>query len=330
MNRILSPNKLNEPIVEHVHRDFTTFNPEWTIRKALASLQSRDIGERIVYFYVVDQDNRVMGVVPTRRLLISPHDRRIRDIMVADVLTIPASATVLDACELFMHHRYLALPVTDDEKRLVGVVDINLFTDEVMTTAERRESDRAFQLIGVHVALGRQVSTWVSFKDRFPWLLCNIVGGILCAMLAGRYESFLDHVIVLALFIPVVLALGESVSMQSMALTLPVLQHRRVHPLVLWVNLRKEFLTAAMLGLASGALVGLIASAWRGDATVGLAIGASICLAVITACLLGVAIPAGVRVMRGDPRIAAGPIVLAVADLATLLFYFNIAGWLLG
>jgi magnesium transporter len=217
----------------------------------------------------------------------------------------------------------------DNDGRLVGVIDINLFADEVMTSVERRESERAFQLIGVHAALGRRVSSWVSFKDRFPWLLCNIVGGILCAFMVGRYEAFLDSVIVLALFIPVVLALGESVSMQSMAITLPALQHRRLHPAVLWSNLSKEFVTSAMLGGACGIMVGLIEFVWRGQLLVAIAIASSICLAMITACLLGVAIPATVRALRGDPRIAAGPIVLAIADLATILFYFSIAGWLL-
>ncbi len=330
MSRTIGLQHLNEPIADHVHREVVTLRPESTVAEALADLQSRSIGERIIYFYVVDREGRLLGVVPTRRLLTGSQARQIRDIMVPDVLTIAKDDTVLDACELFLEHRYLALPVVDEDNRLFGVVDINLFADEVITSVERRESERAFQLIGVHAALGRRVSYWVSFKDRFPWLLCNIAGGILCALLVARYEAFLDSAIVLALFIPVVLALGESVSMQSMALTLPALHHRRVHLSMLWNNLSKEFVISVMLGGASGSLVGLIELVWRKDLLVAVAIACSICLAVITACLLGVVIPVAVRALRGDPRIAAGPIVLALADLATILFYFSIAGRLLG
>jgi magnesium transporter len=169
----------------------------------------------------------------------------------------------------------------------------------------------------------------VGFRNRFPWLLCNIGGGIICAFLAGLYESFLDSVIVLALFIPVVLALAESVSVQSMTITLQSLHGRRVG----WRNTLRavtaEFLTAVLLGSASGLLVGLVALVWKRQPAVAAAIGASICLAIITACLLGILLPTALRAFR-DPKIASGPIVLATADVATLLFYFNLAGLMLG
>lgn len=326
----LGAGNLHEPVTAHVRKDFTVLRADATVGETLAELRTRNLGEKIVYFYVTDREGRLVGVVPTRKLLMTPPQESVSSIMVRDVVAIPEQASVLEACELFIRHRFLAFPVTDGLGRIVGVVDVNLFTDEAMTTVEQHQAERVFQLLGMHVALGRKVAAWRSFMDRFPWLLCNIAGGIICAFIASFYEAFLDTVIILALFIPVVLALSESVSMQSMTLTLASLEHQKIHWLRFWVNLRKEFATAVMLGAGSGATVGVVAWAWRASPPVALALGGSICLAMLTSCLLGVAIPTVVRALRRDPRIAAGPIVLATADVATLVFYFNLSGWLIG
>ena len=329
MSRVLGPKHLDEPIITHARRDYVALRSDQTVGQALETLRSKDIGEKIVYFYVVDGNGKLVGVVPTRRLLMTGPQVPIAEIMVDRVASIPATASVLTACEFFIQYRFLAFPVVDDESRLVGIADVSLFTDEVMGLAEKRSAERAFQIIGVNVALGRRVSGWVSFKDRFPWLLCNIAGGLLCALLAGLFESLLDAAVVLALFIPVVLALGESVSIQSMTLTLAALQQERVDWTSLLRSLRKELVTAMLLGAGSGLLVAGVALVWKGESMVAGAIGLSILLSVVTASLLGVLVPTAVHAFRGDPRIAAGPISLASTDMATILLYFSLAGWFL-
>lgn len=326
---LLGPQNLDDPVLRHLSRDIVPLSQDQTVGQALAALRSQHIGEKIVYFYVVDGDGRLVGVVPTRRLLMSEPDARITDIMVDRVAAIPASATVLDACEYFILHRFLAFPVVDDERRLLGTVEVSLFTDEVLGMAEKRSAESAFQIIGVHVALGRKASPWASFKDRFPWLLCNMTGGIACATLIWAYTHVLEAGVVLAMFIPVVLALSESVSIQSMTITLQSLHQERVNWRLLARSLAREFLVAALLGAVSGLVVGGICWIWGGRLIVAVAIVTSILLGMITACLLGVAVPGAVRAMRRDPQIAAGPVVLAAADVASLLFYFSLAGLVL-
>ena len=207
----------------------------------MADLRSRTIGEKIVYFYVNNPEGRLVGVVPTRRLLMSDPTTRIESIMVGHVVAVPSSATVLTACELLARHRLRALPVVDGDGKMLGVVDITMFTEELSDVAERHASEDAFQLIGIKIQSARERSPWIGFRYRFPWLLCNIVGGISCAFLIGRYEAFLDSVIVLALFIPVVLSLSESVSIQSTTITLQSLHQGCLNWGVLIRALRKEF-----------------------------------------------------------------------------------------
>lgn len=330
MAKSVSEDRLDRPVLEFLRRDFVALRSDLTVQEALAALRSQQLSERVVYLYVVDPGGKLVGVVPTRTLLTGALEARLESVMQPHVVTLPASATLLLACELFVMHRLLAFPVVDEEGRLLGLVDVSLFTDEMFDLSERRAADDVFQLIGVRLALSGGTSTWASFKRRFPWLLCNVLGGIACALLVGQYEAFLDTVIVLAVFIPVVLAVAESVSMQSMTLTLQALHQRHVDWRFFGHAVVSEFGTAGMLGLGSGTIVGLVALLWKHVPAVAIAIGGTILVSVVTACVLGVVLPAGVRALRGDPRIAAGPIVLAVADLATLLLYFNLAGLLLG
>jgi magnesium transporter len=324
-----APDNLDRPITAYVRSDFVSLHADQTVAQTLRALRGQNLGERVVYFYVVDGDGRLVGVLPTRRLLMAAEETRLADIMQRNVLSVPATATLLLACEMFVMHRLLAFPVVGDAQKLVGIIDVSLFTDEIFDLSERHSADDLFQLVGVRLAQSRNAKPWIGFRRRFPWLLCNVAGGLACAFLAGLYESFLDSAIILALFIPIVLALAESVSMQSMTLTLQAMHGAQVD----WAFLRRivgrEFLTAALLGAGTGLLVGVVSYTWRATGLVAVAIAGTIVLSVVSACLLGVLPPAGVRACRGDPRIAAGPVVLAVADVATLLLYFNLAGVLL-
>ena len=144
-----------------------------------------------------------------------------------------------------------------------------------------------------------------------------------------NYRMTIERAIVLAMFIPVVLALAESVSIQSITLTLqrlhaPVFTRRRFLS-----ALATDVATAFLLGAVCGGVAGIVAWTWKGSGLIAAAIGGVIWISMITACALGIVLPTALRALRRDPKVAAGPIVLATADLATLLFYFNLSGILL-
>jgi magnesium transporter len=318
---------LDEPLFGHLRRDFTALLLNQTVGSALEQLRKEPLGERIVYFYVVDDNGKLVGVVPTRRLLMARLDTPLGDVMVGEPATLPTWATVRDASDLFIKRRLLALPVVDTLGHLHGIADVSMFTGDIANLRDAAPDQDIFQLIGVH--LSPNATPWRAFLQRFPWLLSNIAGGLVAATVCSFYEPLLDAVIVLALFIPVVLALAESVSVQSVSLTLQSFHGTKVDWAFLRAALGRELVTACLLGLASGGVVGGIAGLWQRRPLVGLAVGGTIALSMATAALLGVALPGALRALRRDPRIASGPIVLALADLATLLFYFNLAGNLL-
>jgi magnesium transporter len=320
---------LQAPITAYVRKDFPQLRDNMTVREALDFIRQQGVGEQIVYFYVVDNQERLVGVLPTRRLLTAPLDQRLADSMVRQIVAIPSTATVLDSCEMFVMHKFLAFPVVDDQRRIIGIVDVNLFRDEIFGIAEHEKMDEVFEVLGFHVSQVRDASPIRAFRYRFPWLLTNIASGTICALLAGAYELTLAKSIVLAFFLTLVLGLGESVSIQSMSVTIQAL--RAIRPSLAWFlkSLRREVGTALLLDAACGLVVGLIVWVWQSAPLAATVIGGSIFLTLCAACFFGLAIPSLLHWLKLDPKIAAGPITLALTDIATLLFYFNLGSVML-
>jgi magnesium transporter len=199
----------------------------------------------------------------------------------------------------------------------------------VLDLAEREKMDEVFEALGFRVSQVRQASPARAFRFRFPWLLANIGSGTACALLAGAYEMTLAKSLVLAFFLTMVLGLSESVSIQSMTVTIQALRGTR--PTWRWYfnAFRRETGTALLLGAASGGLVGLIVWLWRGAGVAAMVIGSSLLLALGAACFFGLSIPTLLHALKLDPKIAAGPVTLALTDIFTLLFYFSLAAWVL-
>src|SRR5438270_9528926 len=124
---VLTEAHLSDPVTRHMRPDFPRLSLHLTVGAALDWLRHHPPPGRIIYFYVVDDQDRLQGVVPTRRLVLSPPDKPVAEIMVRQVVALPDHATVLDACEFFIQHRYLAFPVVDEGRRLVGQVDVDLY-----------------------------------------------------------------------------------------------------------------------------------------------------------------------------------------------------------
>jgi magnesium transporter len=319
---------LDDPITRHMRTEFARLHIDQTIGDALSAIRTNPPSSRVTYFYVVDDEGRIRGVVPVRRLLLSPLDKRVEEIMVREVITLPKNATVLDACDFFILHRLLAFPVVDKDRRILGVVDVELYTDELIDLDRTERHNDLFQLIGVHLAEAQQSSV-VAFRRRFPWLLANVAGGILAAFLSGIFQADLEKTVALAIFIPVVLALSESVSIQSVSLAIQLLHGRRPTIQAILGKLRSEAITGLFLGIASATAVGFVAILWLGRVRVVVALLGAILGGVTCAAVIGMSIPNLLRFFQREPRVAAGPIALAFTDIVTLLVYFSLARWLL-
>ena len=324
------PSHLHDPVANHMRTDFARLSPQQTVGEAIRAAREQPPTGRIIYFYVLDEEDRLVGVVPTRQLLLSEEHILISEIMIQRVVAIPTSATVLDACEFFLLHRLLAFPVVDVERGMLGVVDVDLYTHELADLDRREDLDDLFQLIGVHFQESQSRSPVAFFASRFPWLVANITGGLVAAFLSGLFQEELERAVALAMFIPVVLALAESVSIQSVSIALQRLHGRPPTVASLLRDVRTEAGTGFLLGAASASAVTIVALAWLGQGPVMLALLGGITGGVVAASVIGVSIPNVLRLLSREPQVAAGPISLAATDMVTLTIYLCLARWLLG
>jgi len=319
---------LQDSVTAHMRADFALIRQDQTVAEALASLRASQPTGRVIYFYVADATGKLVGVLPARRLLLADAGTPVAGVMVKRVLAIPQTATVLDACEFFTLYKLLAFPIVDADRRMIGLIDVDLYTDERHELDPEDDHDDLFQLIGVHLQPADRGKVWAGFRSRFPWLLCNLAGGLLAAFLSDIYQDVATLAVVTP-FIPMVLALSESVAIQSVSLTVGVMHKGRPT----WRSFRKglgrELAVGLMLGAGCGLLVATIALIWMGKPLVGLGLFVGITGGVAGAACVGMALPVLLRLLKRDPSVASGPIALAAADTIALLLYFNLARLLL-
>src|SRR3989440_6528147 len=288
MNDAIGSPDFNSLIVDHARKDMPLLDASMSVGHALDRIRREGVGERVIYFFAIDAEQRLVGVLPTRRLLTAPLETRLEEIMVRRVVAIPASATVLEACEFFVLYKFFAFPVVDSKRRVIGVVDVSLFAEEMLEMGEREEerrsvahvADDVFEALGFRLAQVRGASPGRGVRYPFPWLVATVGAGTACALLAGAFETTLAGSLVIAFFLTMVLGLNESVSMQSMTLTIQALRANTLTRRWFLHNLRREIVTAVLLGLACGILDGAIGWIWRQDPKGAAALGTSIAVSL--------------------------------------------------
>jgi magnesium transporter len=330
MSKAAHMNDLDDPVMRHARTDFVAIRADKTVKEVLDEIRTTTMAGTFFYLYVVDEADRLAGVIQTRRLLTSPLDSRADSIMAKSVIAIPDTFTLLDACEFFVLHKFLAFPVVDANRRILGVVDVSLFTEEMFDIEEREQIHSVFETLGVSLSEVRSQSVWSVFRYRFPWLLATIVTGTACAFLVGAFQATLAKSLILAFFMTLVLGLGESVSMQAMAITVHLLHHENTREGWYWKVLKRELKRTFLLGMACASIVGCIAVGWQKDLLSGVVIACGILASQLLAGFLGVSIPVLLHQLRLDLRVASGPATLAVTDVCTIAVYFSLGAMVLG
>jgi magnesium transporter len=265
-------------------------------------------------------------VLPARNLVLTPGGTKVEDIMIRNIVMLHKKETLFDALELFAMHRLLAIPVVDDERKFLGIVEVSLYTEEVFDLAQNRQLNEVFQLVGLHIEQHKQGAPLKGFKLRMPWLLSNITGGLICAAMGSLFEHTVQKVVLIALFIPLILTLAESIAVQSMTLSIEQAVARRKFA----GQLGQEAATALLLGGCTAVIVGVVSLFWRGPWKATAVIAGAVCAAMILASLLGQTVPKVIHALKLNPRIASGPITLAVVDVVTILVYLGGATLVLG
>lgn len=289
-----------------------------TVERALEVIRSGGRADTSSYIYIVDASGRLSGVAPLRGLLLARPQDAVRSIMVRDVTRLGAEAPLEEIARIFQEYPYVSLPVTDDKDRLIGIVTL-----AAMKEARQQGQEQVLRGITGIDPRERLKETLVAARGRLPWITVTILGGLGCALITGLFQHTLEAMVVLGVFMPVVLALGESIGAQTTSVVLSTFAEGGTSKGELVAFLGKECLVGVLAAVYSGVLVAASSMLWHGHPRLGILIGGAVFVSVSWAAMLAVVIPGLMRRFRVNPAIASGPLVLALADFSTLLVYFG-------
>jgi magnesium transporter len=309
-----------QPVPIVVHEDET-------IHQALSSLRQQKYEGKILYFYVVDSRNRLLGVVSARSLLLADPHSNVREVMEDSLFCLKEEEEFEKAMEKLSHHRLLALPVVDHDNELKGIFDIQVCLEENIDLFKARRDQDIFHLVGMRLEEGVHKNPVRSYKKRMPWILCNVGGGLACAAVSSFFHLVLAKMLVLAMFIPLILSLSESISMQAMTQSLQTLRSVRASKKKIFLQMLMEMRIAVWMSLTSGILVGVLSLLWKVQLLVAASIAVGILVSVTISAVVGTTIPILLHARKLDPKVASGPVVLTLADVLTTALYLSLATW---
>lgn len=305
----------------------TVLDQNMTVKEAMMDLRTREIKQEIIYFYAVDEEGVLKGVVSTRQLLLAAPDDKIKDIMLQKVVKIRGTRSLRDVMEAFEKNPLLAIPVIDQENKLIGAIDVQKVTHEPINFLDQRSRMDAFQMIGITLEEKKKIPIFQSYRHRIPWLLCNVFSGLVCALISRIFEGVLEKVILLAFFIPLVLTLSESTSMQAMAQSIQFLRRPRFYWRSVRVRALREWHLVFLIAISLGILVGVLSLLW-GDALLqSVTIAVGIIAGVTFSSFFAISVPIFLNRMKLDPKVASGPVVLMLCDIIATAVYLGLATW---
>lgn len=303
----------------------TAIHAGCSAEEARQVLRERGLDHHLFYVYVIDADDRLLGQVSARRLLLSRGPEPITQLMHPCPAVVSFHESAGHAFETLASLRQLALPVVDDAGRLLGVVDVTAWAADAADRLEGTQHE-FFGRLGAAIEEHRMGGPLRSFTLRMPWLLCNIASGLACAFIADAHAELLEAVIVLAAFIPMVLTVSESIGVQAGELSLQLLRTDPQLPAFLR-RLRLEAGTSILLGLGCGAIIAassMLFAAPEACRSIMLTLLASVIAAMLTAAAVGSLVPRVLRLLGLNPKFASGPVTLMIIDVASTVIYLRV------
>ena len=277
--------------------------------------------EPAFYIYVVDETERLMGVVPLHALVVANPGTRLEEICDSEVIKVNVDDDQEAVAATFKKYDLVAVPVVDGEGRLVGRV----LSEDIIDVISEEATEDVYRMAGLD---HEELESWSPVKvamARLPWLLICLGGTMLSALVAHLFHVTIEKLVVVVLFIPAIAAMGGNMGLQTSAVAIRGMatgQLDRTNPLR---HMLKEIGSAFLVALACGTVTGLVAWIWGSDAGLGLVVGSSMFVAMSTAAMLGSLLPLFLRGVGVDPALASGPLLTTINDSLGLLIYLGLA-----
>ncbi|MEE2775315.1 MAG: magnesium transporter [Acidobacteriota bacterium] len=295
-----------------------------TVGEAIAAIQESADVEMIFYLYVVDDEEGLVGVTSLRQLLISPPVRRLSEMMTGSVIKVHTSTDQEEVAELAAHYDLLAIPVVDEDERLLGIVTV----DDIIDVFQEEATEDLMKMAGTSGdELLYQERTWKVASIRLPWILANGVGLVVSGQLLRYFQVSLQEALFLLAFVPVIMGVGGNIGSQTSTIAVRGLatgrlgrREGRVRPFLL-----QQLRVGLVLGVICAVVAGIGAYLFESSLSYALVVGGALFLVIIVSSIIGAAAPIVFERMEIDPAVAASPLVTTTVDLTGILIYFGLA-----
>lgn len=313
--------------------EFIVLRPDMTAEMAIKRIRRTGVDKETIYTcYVTDANNRLIGITTVKDLLLAEDDDTVKDMMEENVISVHTLDDQEQVAQLFSNYDFLALPVVDNEQRLVGIVTIDDAIDVI-----REEATEDFEKMAAVLPSDKpymKTSVWGIYKKRVPWLLILMLSATFTSTIISSFDGMLASVIILSSFIPMITGSGGNAGSQASvsvirALSLGEIEFKSMF-VVLWKELRVAFFCGLTLAVAN--FVKLMIFDLRGhDNALFIALVVSLTLVgtIIMAKLVGASLPLLSSKIGLDPAVMANPLITTVCDSLSLLIYFGIASMVL-
>jgi magnesium transporter len=307
-------------------KELVKVNENWNVLECVKEMRAQaEFVTRVHSIYVVDDDDKLKGRLSLKDLLVTSTRTHISEVYIPKVDSVNVHDKAEDVANIMQKYDLEAIPVVDDENRLVGRITIDDIVDVI-----KEEADKDYQMAaGLSQDVEADDSVWELTRARLPWLLLGLIGGVGAAAIMGGFEELISKHAILFYFTPLIAAMAGNVGVQSSAIIVQGLANSDLKGSIS-NRLMKEFSLSIVNGLALSVLLMVFTWFWHGDILTSLAISISLFTVIIMAGIIGTFIPLFLDKRGIDPAIATGPFITTSNDIFGILIYFWIAKLILG
>jgi magnesium transporter len=292
-----------------------------TVQEAIKTIrEKREEVENLYYLWVVNDYEKLVGVISLKDLVLESPDSKISNIMNPEVISVDVNRDQEEVANLVKKYDLVAIPVVDENNRLVG----RITHDDIIDVIEEEVDEDISMMAGVINQEIWEESTIKISRARLPWLIAALFGGILAAVVIDQFENSLQSIIALTFFFPVIMAMGGNTGTQASTVAVRGLATGDISIVNTGKRLWTETRVALFNGVICGIVLGLIVGTWLSDYTLGSIVGLALILIVLISGFIGAAVPLILKRLNIDPALATGPFVTTSNDIISLLIYLGL------
>ena len=308
-----------------MQREFTVIPSNWSVGQTIDFLrENKDLPEEFLEIFIVDEEFKPIGTVPSSKVLTSSRNAKMLSIMSESQLLIPVDMDKEEVGNVFENYNLNSAAVVDKTNKLVGMI----MYDDVLTVLKEEAEEDALRLAGV----GDEEITDGVFKKtkrRFNWLLLNLFTAFLATWVISLFGATIEQMVVLAFLMPIVASMGGNAGMQTLAVTVRTLATNDLTKNNFTQNILKEFNIGVLNGIIFAIISALIVHLWFGDNLLSLIISMSMIVTMMVAGLFGIVVPLTLKKMGIDPAIASSVFVTTITDVIGFVSFLGVSAYFL-